>query len=260
MDVYYPSESSIDDYFNALYFEGNSVESILELQFAEDLQNPFYDMFSQDRGYIVANTEYLSEVLFPPSGVDAGWFDIRTQGVSYRQNYIWKWVGATRTTSRETGRSFSNWIFYRLPDVILMKAEALNQTGKQSDDQAQLRESLDLVYRVRHRAAAPESTALIGENPLEVNADMLEEFILQERGRELAYEGKRWFDILRNAKRDNYAGIKYLETCAVYAATPDKAVGLQNKWKGDYGSHYYPINDNELKRNKALVQNPFYAK
>jgi hypothetical protein len=201
----------------------------------------------------------LSDVLFVPSNIDKGWFDIRTQGVSYRQSYIWKWIGANRTTSREVDRSFSNWIFYRLPDVILMKAEALNQLGKPSDNQTQLREALDLVYRVRNRAAAPESTALIEENPTVVNADILEEFILQERGRELAYEGKRWFDILRNAKRNNYAGIKYLETCAIYAATPDKAVGLQNKWKGDYGSHYYPINDDELKRNKALVQNPFYA-
>jgi hypothetical protein len=141
-----------------------------------------------------------------------------------------------------------------------MKAEALNQLGKQSGDQSQLREALNLVYEIRDRATAPESTELIKkDDPADVDADILEEFILQERGRELAYEGKRWYDVLRNAKRNNYGGIRFLETLAIYAASPDKAIGLQNKWKGDYGSHYYPINNDELRRNKALVQNPFYA-
>ena len=41
----------------------------------------------------------------------------------------------------------------------------------------------------------------------------MEEFVLAERGRELIFEGKRWFDVLRQAKRNNYDGenLNYLD-------------------------------------------------
>ncbi|GAB6011501.1 RagB/SusD family nutrient uptake outer membrane protein [Viscerimonas tarda] len=257
--AYYPVEGDVNNFFQSLYVDGNSVESILELQFATDHENPFFGMFSAADGYIQPNSDYLQYELFIPSGIDRSWFDIRTEGVSYKQGLVWKWIGLDRNlySFRERTRSFSNWIFYRLPDIYLMKAEALNQLGKQSGDQAQLEASLALVKEIRSRAAAPESTDLFPEGTL-IDANLLEEFILQERGREFTFEGKRWFDILRNAKRDNYAGIDYLLRLAVYAATPDKATSLQNKWKGNHNSHYYPISDAELKNNKNLVQNPFY--
>ena len=259
--VYYPSEGDVDAYFNSMYVAGNSVESILELQFAEDYENPFYGMFSSESGYIVPNTEYFSEELFVPSNIDRGWYDIRTEGVSAKQGLVWKWIGLDRSayTYRQRSESFSNWIFYRLSDIKLMKAEALNQLGKETNNMAQLTEALEIVREIRTRACAPESTDLFTEGT-PMDAALLEEFILQERGRELVFEGKRWFDVLRNAKRNNYAGIGYLLKLAVYAATPDKAIGLQNKWKGDYNSHYFPIYENELKSNSALVQNSFYLK
>jgi hypothetical protein len=157
------------------------------------------------------------------------------------------------------GESFSNWIFYRLADVYLMKAEALNQLGK-SGNTAQLEESLAIVRKIRERATAPESTDLIPSTSLQIDPQILEEFILKERAREFAHEGKRWFDVLRNAKRDNYAGINHLIVLATYSTTPDKVLGLQNKWKGDFNSHYSPIDLEELRANSALVQNPFYLK
>ncbi|NLO70895.1 MAG: RagB/SusD family nutrient uptake outer membrane protein [Porphyromonadaceae bacterium] len=260
--VYYPSEADADIFFTSMYVNGNSVESIFELQFSTDYENPFYDYFSSRTGRIAANTEVLSNLeLFMPSSVDKGWYDTRGEGVSFRQGLIWKWIGLNRSsaTTRVQGESFSNWIFYRLADVYLMKAEALNQLGK-SGNTAQLEESLAIVRKIRERATAPESTDLIPSTSLQIDPQILEEFILKERAREFAHEGKRWFDVLRNAKRDNYAGINHLIVLATYSTTPDKVLGLQNKWKGDFNSHYSPIDLEELRANSALVQNPFYLK
>lgn len=259
--AYYPSEGDVDNMFLNMYANGNSVESILELQFGTDHENPFYDLFNPVYGSLVANMEMMSsDQLFPPSAFDRGWYDIRGEGVDYKQGYVWKWIGLSRTsyTYRTDGMSFSNWIFYRLADIILMKAEALCQMGKTSGNTAQLVESLELVKTIRSRACAPETSNEI-QDENNINPNDLEKFILKERAREFAHEGKRWFDVLRNAKRNNYAGISYLIELAAYAASPDKALSLQSKWGGDYNSHYLPISESELRTNKALTQNPFYG-
>lgn len=260
--VYYPSEGDANNLFLSMFVNGNSVESIFELQFSTDYENPFYTYFNPATGFLFANTEVLSNnELFVPSSVDRGWYDIRGEGVSFRQGLIWKWIGLDRSSStyRTLGESYSNWIFYRLADVYLMKAEALTQLGKKSGNITQLEEALAIVHQIRQRATAPESTDLIAEGST-IDAAVLEEFILKERAREFAHEGKRWFDVLRNAKRDNYSGINHLINLAIFATTPDKILGLQSKWRGDYNSHYLPINESELRTNSALVQNPFYSK
>lgn len=259
--VYYPSEGDADNLFLSMYVNGNSVESIFELQFGTDFENPFFNFFNPMNGTMVANMDVLSsEGLFPPSALDRGWYDIRGEGINFRQGFVWKWIGTSRSsyTFRPRGMSFSNWIFYRLADIKLMKAEALCQLGRRNQNQAQLAEALELVKEVRLRSTAPESTNEITDES-HINPDALENFILLERAREFAHEGKRWFDVLRFAKRNDYAGISYLINLAAYAASPDKAVSLQNKWMGNFNSHYLPIHEDELRANTALTQNPFYG-
>ncbi len=70
-------------------------------------------------------------------------------------------------------------------------------------------------------------------------------------------EGKRWFDLLRNAKRNNYARLDILIDAAIANALPEQQQSVIAKLK-DPNSHYLPINTFELFTNKALVQNPFY--
>lgn len=257
--VYYPSEGDVDNLFLNMYVNGNSIESIFELQFGDDYENPFWSYFNPTSGVLGVNTETISpQGLFLPSNLDRGWFDIRGEGVDYKQGLIWKWIGLSRTTYiyRNNGESFSNWIFYRLADVMLMEAEALNQLGKETNDQEKLKASLALVKQIRSRACAPESTEMISDEEI-IDAETLERYILEERARELAHEGKRWFDVLRNAKRNNYAGKHYLTEMALYVASPDKVYSLQTKWE-DANSHYLPVNESELRTNPNLKQNPFY--
>ena len=90
----------------------------------------------------------------------------------------------------------------------------------------------------------------------------MEEFVMAERTRELTFEGKRWFDLIRLAQRDNYSErtMGYLLRMVVLASPPEKTSIIQSKWQTNHGSLYLPINSGELQRNKNLVQNDFYSK
>ena len=155
-------------------------------------------------------------------------------------------------TFRTTGMSFSNWIFYRLADVKLMKAEALCQVGKVNDDKDMLTESLNLVKEIRLRSTAPETTNEIANDSL-INPAELERFILLERAREFAHEGKRWFDLMRIVKRtqDATSILKYIGP----KLTGDN---LQIKKMSVIDALYMPVHQSQIDINPNLTQNPFY--
>ncbi len=70
----------------------------------------------------------------------------------------------------------------RYADVLLMKAEALNNLSRTSEAEAPLN-------KVRERAGL---TGVSGKSQAE-----MKEIILHERRMELAFEGQRWFDLIR---------------------------------------------------------------
>jgi hypothetical protein len=83
------------------------------------------------------------------------------------------------------------------------------------------------------------------------------DYILEERARELAFEGKRWYDVLRHAKRNNYKRLDILLDMVARSVPSDRQQSAIAKFK-DFNSHYLPIFQYELQTNKQLVQNPFY--
>lgn len=76
-------------------------------------------------------------------------------------------------------------IVLRFADVLLMKAEALNELGRTKDAEEPL-------YQVRSRAGLTDRSDV--EN---LSDEQMREKIRQERRVELAFEGHRWFDIIR---------------------------------------------------------------
>lgn len=87
-----------------------------------------------------------------------------------------------------------NWIEIRLADIILLYAEALNENG------APASEVLPLLDDIRTRA---------GLNSLTGTASTQEEVrqaIADERRLELAFEGHRWFDLVRTRTVDEEMG------------------------------------------------------
>jgi hypothetical protein len=121
------------------------------------------------------------------------------------------------------------------------------------------------VKKVRERANAIENSESRLSNP--INAKSLEKLILAERAREFLFEGKRWYDVLRFAKRGGYAGdnLEYLTTMAIYSAPPEKVKSLQTKYETrietsypHYWFHYWPIQLSVVEMNKNLEQNEYF--
>ncbi|MDR3365860.1 MAG: RagB/SusD family nutrient uptake outer membrane protein [Prevotellaceae bacterium] len=268
--VYYANTADADYLFDQLYVVGNCVESIFELQFPkqhESLGDPFYDLFNTSRPKIASNDLVLDEVIFPEDERDKEAKDVRGSGFAYNNGYVWKYVGTSRSgNTMRIERMFPHWIVYRYADVILMQAEALNQLAMRSNpnDMATLKDAYSLVRQIRERANAVEnSDSELGDV---INGKALEKLILDERAREFAFEGKRWYDVLRFARRDSYgyneteqeyANREYLMQLAINSAPPEKLANLQVKYT-DSWFHYWPIYVSTVEVNKNLLQNEFY--
>lgn len=240
-------------WFNKLYVEGNSSEGIFELQFSLEKLNPYYDWFSSNASAIYRGNVETIEYLFPVNIMalpeDA---DIRSDGAAYKskESYsIWKYIGADRFEQKPATEAFSNWIFYRYADVLLIKAEALaNLEEGDSGTQA-----LELIKLVRARANAPKDT-----RQDVTDRGGLTTYIVDERGREFAFEGKRWFDILRNAKRNNYERQDLITEMVLRTTPPQKVESALSKFQ-DSRFHYFPIHKDEIEASYPLLkQNSFY--
>jgi hypothetical protein len=259
--VYHYNSGDVARWFELVYVTTNSVESIFELQHPtshESLGDPFFEIFnsSSSRPKVVANQIVLDEVIFPEyEGEDVEVKDMRSN--TYQGSWVLKWVGTNLSGGMRNERYYPHWIVYRLSDVMLMKAEALNQLAMQSGDTIQMQQSLALVQQIRVRANAVEDAD--SEMGTPINGKSLEKLILAERAREFVFEGKRWYDVLRFAKRDNYAGSNrdYLKQLAINSAPPEKVASLQVKYENNW-FHYWPIYIDAVEINKNLKQNEFY--
>lgn len=234
-------------WFSILYRKGNCNESIFELEFSPQKLNPFYDMFTGGGKEFTAANKVMDEMY--STDLITGLSDIRGDGASVRanDNTIWKYVGNNSTDLISASESYTHWFIYRYADILLMKAEALAQLGEGS-------EALALVYTIRNRAHALAAT---DENPDPTDIRAVSKFILNERARELMFEGKRWYDVLRYVKRNNYENLDYLLSL-VASVVPPKLINITKAKLKDPNSHYFPIPQVEIETNKNIVQNPFY--
>ena len=230
-----------------LFYPGNALESIFEFQFREpDQRNSMYGM-TQRISYSYDPSRKAIEMF----AIEFAREFVRGEDSSIKKYgeddfIIWKYVGrapdgeSVRTTSEE---SAANWIVYRLADLELMKAEALSQLGR-------FPEALAIINEIRQRAdVTPLSLA---NSPA-----AYEDAILQERALELAFEGKRWFDLVRMGRRNDYARKSVLIEIIVTNVPSTQKRILATKLTNPLG-WYLPIYESEIERNPNLVQNPYY--
>ncbi|RDK87060.1 RagB/SusD family nutrient uptake outer membrane protein [Marinirhabdus gelatinilytica] len=95
----------------------------------------------------------------------------------------------------QTGGPDHDWIEMRLADVILLYAEALNENGAAAED------VLDLLDPLRTRA----NLTVLDHNEINTQA-LVRQAIQDERRLELAFEGQRWFDLVRTGTVDAEIG------------------------------------------------------
>ncbi|MDE7377640.1 MAG: RagB/SusD family nutrient uptake outer membrane protein [Paraprevotella sp.] len=155
----------------------------------------------------------------------------------------------------------SNWIVYRVTDIMLMKAEALNQMGLENKD-----EVFALVEAVYKRSnpypySKNEKNSMLNAGKYS-SQESLEKLVLRERQRELVAEGKRWFDLVRFALRratvDDTTPTEFL-TVLTRGMESETANVLKKKLVS-MKALYLPLNETEVKTNTLLTQNPAWNK
>jgi starch-binding outer membrane protein, SusD/RagB family len=142
--------------------------------------------------------------------------------------FAYKWKSASGWAS--TNRQY----LLRLADIILLKAEALNELGRVDEARTE-------VNKIRQRVSLLPATATTQQE--------LRAVILKERRLELAQEAQRWTDLKR-------AGL------AVQVMNALNEIDLRTGQKVNYDAAatdlLLPLPQQELNRNPALVQNPGY--
>lgn len=231
-----------------MFYPGNSLESIFEFQFdgGRNQRNGTFDLTQRTSYQYDPSQKALEMFAFEFSSEL-----VRGEGASIKKygddDYIiWKYVGQApdgQTTRAGDEQYSANWIVYRLADILLMKAEALSQLER-------YHEALLIINTIRQRADVPAVS--LANTPV-----AFEDAILAERALELAFEGKRWFDLLRMGRRNDYARKdKLIEVIVSNVPSTQKRI-LAAKLTNPLG-WYLPIFEKEIERNKELVQNPYY--
>ncbi|MCC3156696.1 RagB/SusD family nutrient uptake outer membrane protein [Hymenobacter sp. 15J16-1T3B] len=157
----------------------------------------------------------------------------RSRGANDRGPFVYKWT----STSVAAFNSADNYYLLRLADVYLMYTEASNeQNGPNAD-------ALTRLNAIRQRAGLPAATlATLGTKQL-FRAE-----VDKQRRLELAFEGERWFDLLRYA-RHNQA------EAGAHAIT---ALDIIQQQKGSADANYllFPLPQSEINNNAKTQQNP----
>jgi hypothetical protein len=199
--------------------------------------------------------------------------------------------GGNFSSYRNEGSESGNWPVYRVADVMMIQAEAIARTvgstarATKADAQKKIsgakitRDILSLTegeklaeafrmvnaFFIRSNPALEKTNASVADElkcdrldetyPVDKSPAQLLQLIYQERQREFIGEGKRWFDIVRQAEAIN----DNEEVFASYIALPKTTTNrLKNLW-----SLYVPIYSEEMNINGVdaggkLVQNPVW--
>lgn len=273
--------------YNAIFGSGNSSESIFELTFMDkdnalsnSAVNALYGHPNKMIGYAAPSSSVGADVSNKVYAIFDSPFDVRNyeniqaEGSStFRINkFVSRSLSLTiNSTGTEWSMSFatnpegknkSSWIFYRLTDIMLLKAEALTQIMTAATDDVSkenneklLREAFTLVNAVNKRSvgqATLKDTLVYTDY---ASKTQMTDLVYKERQRELMFEGKRWFDLVRRSMREG--NTQYLTTETLKKHSGNASV-VQNKL-AKMDAIFWPYNIDELKVNKNLIQNPAFG-
>lgn len=268
--------------YGTIFGSGASRESILELIFADD--NTL--LANHGLSFLYGNQKTFPGIVKPADFIttdvsDASYkvfcdkYDTRNYENLYKmsasQYGVAKYVcksGLVSISSTEINSSafpsypeeycHANWILYRLTDVMLLKAEALVQMvdgdAKTELNDSLLRAAYDIVSVINKRSNCATTYMPITYANYSTKSQM-ENLVFEERARELMFEGKRWYDLVRRSLRDG--NTSYLVQQVTRKGSDNASVVQAKLAKMD--AIFWPYNLDELKVNPYLVQNPAFG-
>ena len=268
--------------YGTIFGSGASRESILELIFADDNTR----LANHGLSFLYGNQKTMPGIVKPADFIttdvsDASYkvfcdkYDTRNYENLYKMSasqcgvakYVCK-SGMVSISSTEINSLASpsypeeychaNWILYRLTDVMLLKAEALVQMvdgdAKTEANDSLLRAAYDIVSVINKRSNCATTYMPITYANYSTKSQM-ENLVFEERARELMFEGKRWYDLVRRSLRDG--NTSYLVQQVTRKGSDNASVVQAKLAKMD--AIFWPYNLDELKVNPYLVQNPAFG-
>ena len=284
--------STYGNAFNQIFSEGNSMESIFELVYMDDNNQLANGAVSSNYGNsetfpgLVKPSDYLGDDFTKDNpSVFLTKYDTRyytslealnetSYGIGkYTQSSGFVTVTpptsptakgkATYGTHWPANYCHANWIIYRLTDIMLMKAEALVQMVNNDDEteagkalnDSLLHEAYNIVNIINKRYNCSTTKADINYASY-ASKSLMTDLVMDERHRELLFEGKRWYDLVRRSLREG--NTSYLTSQASKKSTGSAGSASQNKLKR-IDAIFWPYNKDELQVNKNLTQNPAFG-
>lgn len=269
--------------YNEIFGKGNTFEIIFELPFDNKKKNPLVDDYYSKKelngGKLKATNEACKDAY--TQLYDVRFYENIRGGSD--EGYIVKYAyqevaadlsggSAISTTNSQgefsaSGRESTspNWIIYRYSDVLLMEAEAKIMKAKDLGGNDSLpaavvtlfNEAFQLIDAVNQRALGGYAGAdRLDFTSYNSNADDMEVLVLDERRRELMFEGKRWFDLARKSRRDGNTKYLWEKIEPKFDSNSRSAVRIKMT---DPDAVYFPFNRDEIKINTKLKQNPVYV-
>jgi starch-binding outer membrane protein, SusD/RagB family len=245
--------------------DASPIEAVFLHEYAVGISESPYPQYSYPNSkpasvrYSLTNGAYqpVSEFL---SGYDAT-NDLRRQEKQYFHTSITLPNGSVQTFQPtpyfwhddaalfETASSGKDYVIYSYSDVLLIAAEAIAQS------EGVTAEAVGYLSQVRSRAYWKTPEALITAQLTALPAPSFVEEVWKERYRELVFEFKLWFDIVRTRKfpqtnPNNPGQISFVNV-----------IGQTNHWGKIFEEKHMllPISDAERQRNPSLgAQNPGY--
>ena len=245
----------------SLYGNNNSRKGLLTLSsvLLGDIQEPSGSLVFESKD----KTNYNDARLFQNASKDDEAivkYAVRSVNINGRNTPMTATYGE-RFASDNNG---SKWIIYRLSDIMLLEAEALCQQMKEGNDSAtiatnkpKLEKAFSLVNAINKRSIC--NAILVDKDTLKAGdyntKSLMEELVKRERQRELMFEGKRWFDLVRYSLRN---GNTDPVISAVTKRDDVNSQFAQNFFK-KMDAIFWPYNIEEMKVNHNLVPNPVYG-
>lgn len=280
------TQDVVDDVYDEIFVQKNSRESILELQFDGSTNsntclynyrdyNGLYRHRDNNTGLLQASApcQTVTRNIDNTSGLFSQSDIRRWQSLVYTEagqrvysigKYTYQSIThdnlednseGTENAFIPTGSFNSNWIIYRLSDVLLMKAEAITRLDAPTTEQ--LQDAFNCVTMILYRANPSVTTDRDKLSFTDYQEpSQLFDLVMRERRREFFGEGKRWFDLVRMAEHDGTT-TNMLTLLLTKYATNTNAVRAK---LASMNSLYSPVYENELKVNPNLHQNPAWEK
>ena len=144
----------------------------------------------------------------------------------------------------------------RLADLYLMMAEALNESKAAPD--TEVYKWIDLVRERASLEGVVESWNKYSINPEKVTTQAgMRDIIHQERMNELAFEGERYWDLLRWKKAEDYMN-KPIKGWNVLGETTEEYYEIKVVAQPEFltKNYFFPLRKASLDVNSNLIQNP----